>query len=118
MFFILTLWCWQMESSHCQISQPLAAQMRSHSVHQQTTSNSTGNGPQDAAAHVDKMENAKYKRKQVSGNKPQMKSYLAPHLKDMGSSSEYYETLDLSQEDIQQTLSANMPLSCTQSDSR
>ncbi|KAF6209219.1 hypothetical protein GE061_014964 [Apolygus lucorum] len=104
----------EMESGHCQISQPVAAQMRGHSVHQQTT----GNGSQDTTTQVDKMENTKYKRKQVSGNKPQMKSYLAPHLKDMGSSSEYYETLDLSQEDIQQTLSANMPLSCTQSDSR
>ncbi|CAB0015270.1 unnamed protein product [Nesidiocoris tenuis] len=114
----------QMENSHCQISQPVAPQMRGLSVHQQTTSSisngSTSVGHQESSGSLDKMENSKYKRKQLSSstNKPQMKSYLAPHLKDMGSSSEYYETLDLSQEDIQQTLSANMPLSCTQSDSR
>ncbi|BES97069.1 calmodulin-Hypothetical protein transcription activator [Nesidiocoris tenuis] len=114
----------EMENSHCQISQPVAPQMRGLSVHQQTTSSisngSTSVGHQESSGSLDKMENSKYKRKQLSSstNKPQMKSYLAPHLKDMGSSSEYYETLDLSQEDIQQTLSANMPLSCTQSDSR
>ncbi|KAL1137616.1 hypothetical protein AAG570_009312, partial [Ranatra chinensis] len=39
-------------------------------------------------------------------------SFMNNQLKDNGNA--YYETLDLSQEDIQQTLSANMPISCSQ----
>lgn len=37
-------------------------------------------------------------------------------MKEVGGGTEYYETLDLSQEDIQRTLSANMPLSCSSTD--
>ncbi|XP_024081456.1 calmodulin-binding transcription activator 2 isoform X3 [Cimex lectularius] len=97
-----------LENNHCQISQPVAAQMRGPNIQQQQTSNTN-------VGDIDKHNRLKYRRKQA--NKTQVKPYLTPQMKDMGGS-EYYETLDLSQEDIQQTLSANMPLSCTQNDNR
>lgn len=54
-------------------------------------------------------DDEKFKRKPKTEKYSEMKDVT-------GSSSEYYETLDLSQEDIQRTLSANMPLSCSTSD--
>lgn len=53
-------------------------------------------------------EEDKFKRKNKADKFSEMK--------EVSGSSEYYETLDLSQEDIQRTLSANMPLSCSSSD--
>lgn len=53
-------------------------------------------------------EEEKFKRK--------TKTEKYSEIKEVTGSLEYYETLDLSQEDIQRTLSANMPLSCSSSD--
>ena len=53
-------------------------------------------------------EDDKFKRKQKVDKFSEMK--------EVSGGGEYYETLDLSQEDIQRTLSANMPLSCSSND--
>ncbi|XP_073971429.1 calmodulin-binding transcription activator 2-like isoform X3 [Rhodnius prolixus] len=155
----------ELENSHCQISQPVAAQMRGPPAllphQQQQANNSTGNGNSiNSSANNSNNSNGnnsnnnnnnhsninnnnnrnaehdkgdKYRRKSKVLNQPQhhqQVKYMTTqstqhqhqqhqqlHLKDIGSS-EYYETLDLSQEDIQQTLSANMPLSCTANHNR